>query len=57
MENQRGMTSTGKTEELGEIPVPVPLCPPQIQYGLTLMKLLVRPTGYICSSLLSLRPL
>jgi hypothetical protein len=24
-----------KTEELGEKPVPVPLCPPQIPYGLT----------------------
>jgi hypothetical protein len=25
----------GKTEELGEKPVPVPFCPPQIPYGLT----------------------
>jgi hypothetical protein len=25
----------GKTEELGEEPVPVPLCPPQILHGLT----------------------
>jgi hypothetical protein len=25
----------GKTEELGEKPVAVPLCPPQIPYGLT----------------------
>jgi hypothetical protein len=25
----------GKTEELGEKPVPVPLCPPQISHGLT----------------------
>jgi hypothetical protein len=25
----------GKTEELGEIPVSVPLCPPQIPHGLT----------------------
>jgi hypothetical protein len=25
----------GKTEELGETPVPVPLCPPQIPLGLT----------------------
>jgi hypothetical protein len=25
----------GKTEELGEKPVPVPLCPPQIQHGFT----------------------
>jgi hypothetical protein len=24
-----------KTEELGEKPVPVPLCPPQIPHGLT----------------------
>jgi hypothetical protein len=30
-----GMILTGKTEELGEKPVPVPLCPPQIPYGLT----------------------
>jgi hypothetical protein len=26
---------TGETEELGEKPVPVPLCPPQIPHGLT----------------------
>jgi hypothetical protein len=26
---------TGKTEELGEKPVPVPLCPPQIPHGFT----------------------
>jgi hypothetical protein len=25
----------GKTEELGEKPIPVPLCPPQIPHGLT----------------------
>jgi hypothetical protein len=25
----------GKTEDLGDKPVPVPLCPPQIPYGLT----------------------
>jgi hypothetical protein len=25
----------GKNEELGEKPVPVPLCPPQISHGLT----------------------
>jgi hypothetical protein len=25
----------GETEELGEKPVPVPLCPPQIPHGLT----------------------
>jgi hypothetical protein len=25
----------GKTEELGEKPVPVPLCPPQVPHGLT----------------------
>jgi hypothetical protein len=27
--------SQGKTEVLGEKPVPVPFCPPQIPYGLT----------------------
>jgi hypothetical protein len=29
------MKLTGETEELEERPVPVPLCPPQIQHGLT----------------------
>jgi hypothetical protein len=29
------MKLTGKTEVLGEKPVPVTLCPPQIPYGLT----------------------
>jgi hypothetical protein len=29
------MVLTGETEELGEEPVPVPLCPPQIPHGLT----------------------
>jgi hypothetical protein len=28
MENDGGIIVTGKTEELGEKPVPVPLCPP-----------------------------
>jgi hypothetical protein len=28
MESHHGMILTGKTEELGEKPVPVPLCPP-----------------------------
>jgi hypothetical protein len=28
----------GKTEELGEKPVPVPLCPPQIPHGLTRLR-------------------
>jgi hypothetical protein len=28
----------GKTEELGEKPVPVPLCPPQIPHGFTLAR-------------------
>jgi hypothetical protein len=28
MESHGGMILTGKTEELGEKPVPVPLCPP-----------------------------
>jgi hypothetical protein len=35
MESHGGMILTGKTEELGEKPVPVPLCPPQIQHGPT----------------------
>jgi hypothetical protein len=29
-EAHSGMILTGKTKELGEKPVPVPLCPPQI---------------------------
>jgi hypothetical protein len=29
------LNSQGKTELLGEKPVPVPLCPPQIPHGLT----------------------
>jgi hypothetical protein len=35
LESDGGMILTGKTEELGENPVPVPLCPPQIPHGLT----------------------
>jgi hypothetical protein len=35
MENDGGMILTGETEELGEKPVPVSLCPPQIPHGLT----------------------
>jgi hypothetical protein len=34
MEFHCGMILTGKTEELGEKPFPVPLCPPQIPHGL-----------------------
>ena len=30
------MKSTGKNRQLGEKPVPVPLCPPQISHGLDL---------------------
>jgi hypothetical protein len=30
------MKLTGETEVLGEKTVPVPICPPQIQHGLTL---------------------
>jgi hypothetical protein len=30
------MKSTGENRQLGEKPVPVPLCPPQISYGLDL---------------------
>jgi hypothetical protein len=29
------MIPTGETEELGEKPVPVPHCPPQVPHGLT----------------------
>jgi hypothetical protein len=32
------MICMGKTEELGEKPVPVPLCPPQIPHGMTQMQ-------------------
>jgi hypothetical protein len=36
LESEDGMIYwQGKTEELGEKPVPVPLCPPQIPHGLT----------------------
>jgi hypothetical protein len=35
MASHGGMTLTGETKELGEKPVPVPLCPPQILHGLT----------------------
>jgi hypothetical protein len=34
MESHDGMILTGQTEELAEKPVPVPLCPSQITYGL-----------------------
>jgi hypothetical protein len=30
------MKLTGENRQLGEIPVPVPLCPPQISHGLDL---------------------
>jgi hypothetical protein len=30
------MKLTGKSRQLGEKPVPVPVCPPQISHGLTL---------------------
>jgi hypothetical protein len=35
LESDGGMIWQGKPEELGEKPVPVPLCPPQIPHGLT----------------------
>jgi hypothetical protein len=35
LESDGGIILTGETEELGEKPVPVPLCPPQIPHGLT----------------------
>jgi hypothetical protein len=35
VDSDGGMILTGKTEELGEKPVPVPLFPPQISHGLT----------------------
>jgi hypothetical protein len=34
MESHSGMILTGKPKKLGEKPVPVPLCPSQIKYGL-----------------------
>jgi hypothetical protein len=33
MASYGGMVLTGDTEEIGEKPVPVPLCPPQIPHG------------------------
>ena len=30
------MKSTGENRQLGEKPIPVPLCPPQISHGLDL---------------------
>jgi hypothetical protein len=33
VESYGGMTLTGKTEELGEKPVPEPFFPPKIPYG------------------------
>jgi hypothetical protein len=35
MENNDGMILTVETEKLGEKPVLVPLCPPQVPHGLT----------------------
>jgi hypothetical protein len=35
MESHGGMILTGGNEELGEKPVPVPLCPSKISQGLT----------------------
>jgi hypothetical protein len=35
MEHRWNEIDRGKTEVLGEKPVPVPLCPPQIPHGLT----------------------
>jgi hypothetical protein len=35
VESHGGIILTGKTEEVGEKPVPVPLCAPQIPRGLT----------------------
>jgi hypothetical protein len=34
VESHTGMILTRKTDEFGENPVPVPLCPPQIPQGL-----------------------
>jgi hypothetical protein len=38
VENHGGMILTGGIKKLGEKPVPVPLCPPQIPHGLTQAK-------------------
>jgi hypothetical protein len=35
MERHGEIILTGKTEELGGKPVPVPLCPPHIPHGIT----------------------
>jgi hypothetical protein len=35
MDSHGGMILTEETKELGEEPVPLPLCPPQIPHGLT----------------------
>jgi hypothetical protein len=35
MQSHSGMIFRGKTKELGGKPVSVPLCPPEILYGLT----------------------
>jgi hypothetical protein len=35
MENRGGLILTGENRRTGRKPVPVPLCPPQIQHGLT----------------------
>jgi hypothetical protein len=35
VESHGGMILTGEIKELGERPVPLPLCPPQIPHGLT----------------------
>jgi hypothetical protein len=34
VEGHGGMVWTGEAEQLGETPIPVPICPPQITYGL-----------------------
>jgi hypothetical protein len=41
-----GMIATGETKELGRKPIPVPLCPPQIQgdpYTVTIYDVLLFP--------------
>jgi hypothetical protein len=41
----RNEIDKGKTEELGEKPVSVPLCPPQILHGLTRDRTLASAVG------------
>jgi hypothetical protein len=47
MQHRWNETDRGKTEVLGEKPVPVPLCPPQIPHGLTRDRTRASAVGYL----------